>query len=240
MGKNKLKKFAAVAKMSHVIEPEFDEVMNKDYKLKGHWREEFGNDNPIVLELACGKGEYSVGMGKIYPNKNFIGIDVKGARMFTGATQVQEDGMTNVRFLRTRIDLINSFFAENEVDEIWILFADPQMEKPRKRLTSQLFLDRYVKFLKPGGTLNLKSDSDDLYEFTRDESLPEFNQKQDKYRFTTIFDTDKLYEEGIHQLDETMQKVLRIRTFYESMWLEQGKKIKYIAYKFEPNESAAV
>lgn len=236
MGKNKLKKFAAVAKMTHVIEPAFEEVMNKDYKLKGQWRHEFGNDNPIVLELACGKGEYSVGMAQIFKNKNFIGIDVKGARMYTGATQVQDLGLTNVRFLRTRIDLIDSFFAENEIDEIWILFADPQMEKPRKRLTSHLFLNRYLKFLKTGGTLHLKSDSDDLYQFTRDEALPEFNKNQTAFSFEPIFDTDNLYEKGIHQLDETMQSVLRIRTFYESMWLEQGKKIKYIAYKLHQNE----
>ncbi|MDP4965812.1 MAG: tRNA (guanosine(46)-N7)-methyltransferase TrmB [Salibacteraceae bacterium] len=230
MGKNKLKKFAEVQRMTHVIEPEFDEVMNKDYRLKGNWNKEFGNDNPIVLELACGKGEYSVGMGKLFPEKNFVGIDIKGARMFTGAKEVEDAGMTNVRFLRTKIDLINSFFAENEVDEIWILFADPQLGRPRKRLTSGMFLERYVRFLKPGGKLNLKSDSTDLYEFTKLESIPEYHQEQNNFEFDLQFDTDQLYEEGIKALDETMQAVLNIRTYYESIWLAQGKKIKYLSY----------
>lgn len=230
MGKNKLKKFAEVQRMSHVIEPEFDDVMNKDYRLKGNWNKEFGNDNPIVLELACGKGEYSVGMGKLFPNKNFIGIDIKGARLFTGAKQVEDEGMTNVRFIRTKIDLINSFFAENEVDEIWILFADPQLERPRKRLTGGMFLDRYVRFLKPGGQLNLKCDSTELYEFTKLESVPEFNAANKNLRFEVRFDTDELYERGIHELEPIMQDVLNIRTFYEAMWLKQGKKIKYLSY----------
>jgi len=233
MGKNKLKKFAKVKEMNHVIEPPFKEILNQDFRLKGKWSEEFGNNNPIVLELACGKGEYSVGMGEIYPDKNFIGIDIKGARMFSGATEVEEKGMTNVRFLRTKIDMIASFFAENEVDEIWILFADPQMEKPRKRLTSRLFLDRYKHILKPGGTFNLKSDSTDLYDYTKLESIPEFNNEKSGYQFDTAFDTDRLYEEGINALDETMQKVMNIRTYYEQMWLEQGKSIKYLCYDFK-------
>ena len=219
--------------MNHVIEPPFKEILNQDFRLKGKWSEEFGNNNPIVLELACGKGEYSVGMGEIYPDKNFIGIDIKGARMFSGATEVEEKGMTNVRFLRTKIDMIASFFAENEVDEIWILFADPQMEKPRKRLTSRLFLDRYKHILKPGGTFNLKSDSTDLYDYTKLESIPEFNNEKSGYQFDTAFDTDRLYEEGINALDETMQKVMNIRTYYEQMWLEQGKSIKYLCYDFK-------
>ena len=225
-------KFAKVKEMTHVLEPPFKEILNKDYRLKGKWREEYGNDNPIVLELACGKGEYAVGMGQIYPEKNFIGIDIKGARMFSGATEVEEKGITNVRFLRTKIDMIASFFAENEVDEIWILFADPQMEKPRKRLTSMLFLDRYKHILKTEGTLNLKSDSTDLYEYTRNESIPEFNQERTGYEFEKIFDTDRLYEEGINAMDETIQNVLNIRTYYEQRWLEQGKSIKYLRYDF--------
>lgn len=231
MGKNKLKKFAKVKEMDHVLEPSFDEIFRKDHHLKGKWNEAFGNDNPIVLELACGKGEYSVGMAEIYPEKNFIGIDIKGARMFSGAKEVEERGMENVRFLRTKIDLINSFFAEGEVDEVWILFADPQMKKPRKRLTSELFLDRYVKLLKPGGSLHLKSDSGELYEFTRDESVPAFNGSDNGFAFQKEYDTDALYEEGIHAMDETMKQVMNIRTFYESMWLEEGKKIKYLRYR---------
>jgi len=231
MGKNKLKKFAKVKDMTHVIEPPFSEVLNTNYRLKGKWHEEFGNDNPIALELACGKGEYSVGMGKIFPEKNFIGIDIKGARMYTGAQQVEDDGMTNVRFMRTKIDMILSFFAPGEISEIWILFADPQLGRPRKRLTHELFLDRYIQVLKPGGTLHLKCDSDDLYSFTRDEAIPEFNAAEKGEKFEKEFDTNRLYQEGIHQLDETMQDVLNIRTFYEQMWLEQGKTIKYLKYR---------
>ena len=231
MGKNKLKKFAQNEQFEHVIQPDFKNVFRKDHALKGNWDETFGNNNPITLELACGKGEYAVGQARLFPERNFIGIDVKGARMFTGAKEVDEEGLENVRFLRTKIDLINSFFAEGEVDEIWITFADPQMQKPRKRLTSDLFLDRYIQLLKPGGTLNLKCDSVDLYEFTRDESIPEFNALANGFRFEQRFNTEQLYEEGIHRLDETMQKVLNIRTYYEQMWLEEGRKIKYLRYE---------
>lgn len=231
MGKNKLKKFAQVAQYDHVIQPTLKEVLNKDHRLKGKWSEEFGNHNPIVLELACGKGEYTIGQARLFPNRNFIGIDIKGARIHSGATIAKEEGLVNVRFLRTRIDLIASFFAVHEVDEIWITFADPQLGRPRKRLTSGIFLDRYVDFLKPGGTLNLKTDSDELYEFTRDESVPVYNKQATKGHFKAAFDTDQLYEQGIHQLEDTMQQVLNIRTFYESMWLEQGKKIKYLRYE---------
>lgn len=233
MGKNKLKKFAKVKDMDHVLEPPFSEVLNKDFRLKGKWKEEFGNDNPIVLELACGKGEYSVGMGERFPEKNFIGIDIKGARMFSGAAEVEEKGLTNVRFLRTKIDMITSFFAQDEVEEIWILFADPQLRRARKRLTSWLFLERYIQLLKPGGTLHLKSDSDDLYSYTKEESIPEFNQKNEHFQWRQDFDTNRLYEEGINAFDGRMKEVLNIRTFYEQMWLEQGKSIKYLKYTLE-------
>jgi tRNA (guanine-N7-)-methyltransferase len=237
MGKNKLKKFAQNETFTHVIQPKNEEVLNADYRLKGKWHEEFGNDNPIVLELACGKGEYSVGMAEIYPNKNFIGMDIKGARIFSGAKAVQEKGLNNVRFIRTKIDFIQSFFAENEISEIWILFADPQIGKPRKRLTSELFLNRYVNILKPDGLLNLKSDSDDLYGFTKEESIPAFNQEVNNLSFDMIEDTDQLYEVCIKGFDETMQKVLNTRTFYEQMWLEQGKKIKFLSYQFKKESS---
>ncbi len=233
MGKNKLKKFAKVKDMDHVLEPPFSEVLNKDFRLKGKWKEEFGNDNPIVLELACGKGEYSVGMGERFPEKNFIGIDIKGARMFSGAAEVEEKGLTNVRFLRTKIDMITSFFAQDEVEEIWILFADPQLRRARKRLTSWLFLERYIQLLKPGGTLHLKSDSDDLYSYTKEESIPEFNQKNEHFQWRQDFDTNRLYEEGINAFDGRMKEVLNIRTFYEQMWLQQGKSIKYLKYTLE-------
>jgi len=230
MGKNKLKKFAQNELFAHVIQPSSSEVLNTDFRLKGKWNEEFGNANPIVLELACGKGEYSVGMAEIYPEKNFIGIDIKGARIFSGAKEVEEKRLSNVRFLRTKIDFITSFFAQNEISEIWILFADPQLEKPRKRLTSSIFLNRYIQILQPDGLLNLKSDSTDLYNFTRDESIPEFNAINGAVSFEKKADTNALYEEGIEEFDETMQALLNIRTFYEQMWLSQGKKIKFLSY----------
>lgn len=230
MGKNKLKKFAQVAAYDHVIEPTLQEMLNTDHRLKGRWHEEFGNDHPVTLELACGKGEYTIGQARLFPGRNFIGMDIKGARLFSGAKAALDEGLGNVRFVRTRIDLISALFAAGEVAEIWITFADPQMEKPRKRLTSGLFLDRYVRFLKPGGSLNLKSDSTDLYEYTRNESIPEFNAAQERLSFEKTFDTTDVYGEGIKRLDPVMQDVLNIRTFYESMWLEQGKKIKYLQY----------
>ena len=232
MGKNKLKKFAQNKTFTHVIQPKNEEVLNRDFQLKGKWSEEFGNHNPIVLELACGKGEYSIEMAEIYPDKNFIGMDIKGARIFSGAKEVAEKGLQNVRFIRTKIDFIESFFAENEASEIWILFADPQMQKPRKRLTSSLFLNRYKNILKPNGLLNLKSDSDELYEFTRNESIPQFNHENEGSSFQKTSDTDALYESGINAFDQTMQDVLNIRTFYEQMWLEQGKKIKFLSYRY--------
>ncbi|GAB5540214.1 MAG: hypothetical protein Salg2KO_23170 [Salibacteraceae bacterium] len=138
-----------------------------------------------------------------------------------------------MRFIRTKIDFIESFFAINEVSEIWILFADPQMQKPRKRLTSELFLNRYLNILEPNGLLNLKSDSDELYEFTRDESIPAFNSEQNHHTFQKLADTSELYESGINGFDATIQRVLNIRTFYEQMWLEQGKKIKFLSYRLE-------
>lgn len=235
MGKNKLKKFAQIARYDHVFEPTFPEIDHGGFRLRGKWSEEFGNNNPIVLELACGKGEYTVGQARIFPDRNFIGIDIKGSRIYSGAKEALDEGLDNVRFLRTRIDLITAFFAENEIDEIWITFADPQLGKPRKRLTSNMFLSRYIQFLKPGGTLNLKTDSDDLYFFTREESIPEFNASQSQFAFEKQFDTDALYAVGIQQLDEHMQQVLAIRTYYERIWLTKGKSIKYLRYKLSHN-----
>jgi tRNA (guanine-N7-)-methyltransferase len=233
MGKNKLKKFAKVKDMAHVYEPTMREVLTSDFHLKGKWHEAFGNSNPIVLELACGKGEYSVGMGRLYPEKNFIGIDIKGARMYSGAQQVEDEGMTNVKFLRTKIDLITKFFAAGEVAEVWILFADPQLGKARKRLTHPMFLERYIRFLAPGGELHLKTDSDDLYAYTRDEGVPTFNLESKDLLFEKEIDTDQLYEVGIQHLEEVHQKVMNIRTYYEQIWLDQGKKIKYLKYRLD-------
>ena len=162
MGKNKLAKFAEMETFPHVLQYPFARLQQEAFPLRGRWREDFfHNDRPIVLELGCGKGEYTVGLGELYPEKNFIGVDVKGARIWTGAKASHEAGMTNVAFLRGEIESLTSFFAPGEVDEIWITFPDPQMKKVTKRLTSSRFIRRYLEVLRPGGSIHLKTDSPD-------------------------------------------------------------------------------
>jgi len=166
VGKDKLRRFAAIKEFKNVFEP----VMNQVSDLRGKWRSDvFKNENPIVLELGCGKGEYSVGLGKQYPDKNFIGVDLKGNRIYIGAKEALELNLENVVFLRTRIDFITNFFAENEVDEIWLTFSDPQPKKPNKRLSSQPFVNRYRQFLKKDGIVHMKTDSDLLFEYTQEQ-----------------------------------------------------------------------
>ncbi len=192
----------------HVVQAKFNEVFEKDYKLKGNWnRDFFWNSNPIILELGCGKGEYTVGLAKQNPEINFVGIDIKGARMWCGAKTAVDDGMKNVGFVRTRIDLINSFFAPGEVSEIWITFPDPQPKKYYKRLTSSRFLGYYQKFLKHNGFIHLKTDSKELHDYTK--ALIELNKLE------TEICTDNLYNSGI------ADDVLSIRTYYEQKFLEK-------------------
>jgi len=208
---------------NHVVQPSFDEVFKKDYKLKSKWSKEFfGNDNPLILELGCGKGEYTVGLARLHPKTNFIGIDIKGARMWRGAKTAVEDNIKNVGFIRTRIGLINSFFGNEEVSEIWITFPDPQLKKYYKRLTSTRFLGYYQKFIKNNGFINLKTDSVELYTYTK--KLIELNN------IDIIIDTDNLYNSEL--VDET----LSIKTFYEQQWLEQGKPIHYLRFKLNKTQ----
>ena len=170
MGKDKIRRLAENATFRCVVQPGFEEVFRKDYALKGKWnRDFFGNDRPIVLELGCGRGEYTVALGERFPERNFIGVDVKGARLWRGAKTATENGMKNVAFLRTRIEFIDSCFAPGEVDEIWITFPDPQLNKNRikKRLTAPQFLAMYARFLREGGMINLKTDSVHLHEYTK-------------------------------------------------------------------------
>lgn len=221
MGKGKLAKFAEMETFKNVFQYPFSVVDNVPFEMKGHWHEEyFHNDNPIVLELGCGKGEYTVELGKLYPNVNFIGVDIKGARMWTGAKQALEAGLENVAFLRTNIEIIDRFFAENEVQEIWLTFSDPQMKNARKRLTSTFFMNRYRHFLVNNGIIHLKTDSNFLYTYTdymvKKNSLPVIFQTQDLY-----------HTEGI---DEETKKILSIQTYYESMWIERGLNIKYLKF----------
>ncbi|MCB2197094.1 MAG: tRNA (guanosine(46)-N7)-methyltransferase TrmB [Bacteroidetes bacterium] len=220
MGKKKLQRFAEMETFHHVIQPSFDEVFKKDYKLKGNWSKDFfKNENPIVLELGCGKGEYTIGLARQYPNRNFIGIDIKGARMWRGAKTAVTENIHNVGFLRTRVDLINSFFASEEVAEIWVTFPDPQPKKYYKRLTSSRFLGYYQKIISENGVVNLKTDNADLFQYTRD--LVKLNDLE------ILTDTDNLYHSGI------VDEILSIKTFYEQQFLEQGKPIHYIRFKLD-------
>lgn len=220
-GKNKLKRFAEFASYNITYEPYTKDLLENDFELKGSWHaESFKNSNPIVLELGCGKGEYTVGLAQRYPNCNFIGIDIKGNRMHKGAKHAMEENLQNVRFLRTRIEQIASCFGANEVSEIWITFSDPQPQqsRERKRLTSAQFIARYLQFLKPGGLIHVKHDDPTFFEF----SLQQFKA----HNFTTQFVTHNLYG-TLEQLDETTKDILSIRTFYESMWIAKGKNIHY-------------
>lgn len=221
MGKGKLAKFAEMETFSNVFQYPFSVVDNVPFEMKGHWRElYFKNNHPVVLELGCGKGEYTVELARLYPEINFIGVDIKGARMWTGAKQAIEAGLKNVAFLRTNIEIIDRFFAESEVQEIWLTFSDPQMKNAHKRLTSTFFLNRYRKFLVDGGIVHLKTDSNFLFTYTtcmvKENKLP------------VVFSTEDLYHtEG---LDEETHKILSIQTYYESMWIERGLNIRYMKF----------
>ena len=223
MGKGKLAKFADMATYDNVFQYPYGSLEHTDFPLQGRWHEDyFHNQNPIVLELGCGKGEYTVGLAKLMPDVNFIGVDIKGARMWTGATQAVNEGLKNVAFLRTNIEIIDRFFAKDEVQEIWLTFSDPQMKNPRKRLTSSWFLERYRKFLVDGGIIHLKTDSNFLFTYTT--YLVEKNQ------LPLVFRTEDLY--GDHSSFLTSHfSFLGIQTYYESMWIARGLNIKYLKFQ---------
>ena len=205
----------------------FSNVFQPPYKpMAGRWREQFfHNGNPIVLELGCGKGEYTVELAKLYPDMNFIGVDIKGARMWTGATQALNEGLKNVAFLRTNIEIIERFFAEDEVQEIWLTFSDPQMKNPRKRLTSTYFMNRYRKFLVDGGVIHLKTDSNFLFTYS--------TYMVEKNALPVIFRTEDLYHD--ERIDEGTKKILAIQTYYEGMWIARGLNIKYMKWNLPRN-----
>ena len=211
MGKNKLKKFAEMETFSNVFQPPYK-------PMAGYWRDTyFQNDHPIVLELGCGRGEYTVGLAEIYPDKNFIGVDIKGARMWAGAKQAIEKKLQNVAFLRTQIEFITEFFAADEIDEIWITFCDPQMKKATKRLTSTYFMQRYQRIMKPGGLIHLKTDSPFLYTYTVE--MLRLNP------YPVLANTDDLYACGLYPDARALQ------THYEKQWLDRGLSIKYIEWQ---------
>ncbi len=226
MGKDKFKRFQENLTFTNLIQPEFDDIFRKDHELKGEWGAKFfKNNNPIVLELGCGRGEYTVNLAEKFPDKNFIGIDIKGARMWRGAKTATENSMFNVGFLRTRIEFISSFFAKDEVSEIWITFPDPQLKKDRvkKRLTSPEFLSLYSGFLEPNGYINLKTDSQHLHEYTK--ANIELNKLPLAESCNDIY--------GTGYADD----VLSIRTRYEGLFLADGFTITYLKFHLEGKTS---
>ena len=230
MGKNKLKKFQEMQTFHNVYQCAMRELKNPDapVSLKGYWHEQvFHNTNPIVLELGCGRGEYTVGLAERCADKNYVGIDIKGARMWAGAKQAELAGMKNVAFLRTNIEMLPLFFAPEEVSEIWITFPDPQMKKATKRLTSTFFLARYQQLLLPSGLIRLKTDSPFLYTYTREvvraNNLP------------VLADTADLY--GPWTDDAVYDDAKALQTHYELQWLDRGMTIKYLAFRLQAPET---
>ncbi|MDD2526207.1 MAG: tRNA (guanosine(46)-N7)-methyltransferase TrmB [Bacteroidales bacterium] len=224
MGKNKLQKFADMREFTNVYEFATFNDSRQECELKGHWGEKvFGNNHPIVLELGCGKGEYTVGLARKYTDKNFIGIDIKGARMWTGAKEAIEEHISNAAFLRTHIEFIETFFGPEEISEIWLTFPDPQMKKVTKRLTSSGFLKLYGRILRDNGLIHLKTDSTFMFTYTTE--LVRLNN------YPVIFQTDNLYHSG---LDDD---ILSIKTYYEQQWLSRGIDIKYIQFQLVKKET---
>lgn len=222
MGKNKLKRFEENLGFKNLFQPAFDEVFRNNFDGKGRWHKDvYQNENPLVLELGCGKGEYTIGLSGYYKNKNFLGIDIKGARLWRGAKTAVKEGITNAAFLRTRIEFINSFFEPDEVSEIWITFPDPQLKGSRikKRLTSSRFLNSYRLFLKAGGIVHLKTDNVNLHRYTK--ALAEENGLE------ILTATENLYG-TVHD-----DPILGIRTFYESQFLSKGLNITYLQFKID-------
>ena len=222
MGKNKLARWTELGTFDNVIQPEIGDVFTKDHPVKGRWNKEiFKNENPIILELGCGKGEYTIGLATRFPGNNYIGIDIKGARMWRGAKTANEQNLPNVAFLRTRIEFINSFFSTDEVDEIWITFPDPHPggRNSNKRLTSPWFLNTYRLFLKNKGSVHLKTDNTELFRYTKTVAS---NNKLE-----TIFATNDLYSENLSD------DIFSIRTHYEKIFLNEGLNINYLSFRLD-------
>lgn len=226
MGKNKLARFAENLTFEHVVQPTFTELVQGGLQLRGRWNADFfEREAPLVLELGCGGGEYTVGLARLYPQRNFIGVDIKGARLWRGARTAQEEGLTNVGFLRTHVDHLLKCFGPKEVDEIWLTFSDPQIGKARKRLTSPLFLARYKEVLKSDGLIHLKTDSPLLYEYTL-EMIAEHKLKVHEQ-------SAEVYADLVHRVSPEEQAVLNIRTYYEQMWLAEGRTIHYVRFSLD-------
>lgn len=221
--KNKLRRFRENETFSNVFQPSREELVESTFNLKGNWRSEvFKNNNPLVLELGCGKGEYSVALAQKYPNKNFVGIDIKGARFWRGAKTAIEENIPNVAFLRTQIELIDHAFANNEVDEIWITFPDPQIKykRTKHRMTNAVFLERYKQILKPDGIMNLKTDSEFMHGYT----LGLLHGAGHEVLYAN---------HNVYKQEGSPEEVTSIQTFYESQYLEKNKPITYIKFKIK-------
>ena len=206
--------------LDNVFQPAFEEVIQNDFELKGHWASRyFRNNHPIILELGCGKGEYTIGLAERFPDINFIGVDIKGARIWTGARKAYLEKIPNAAFIRTRIEFVNSFFSPSEVDEIWLTFPDPQLKKRRhkKRLTAPRFLNLYRKFLNDEGIIHLKTDNPVLYEYTLE--LARHNKLRVEYATNDLYGSE--YPELVHG----------IKTFYEKQFIEQGLNIHYLQFR---------
>lgn len=223
MAKKKIQHFAEMKTFDCVFEPTNDEMLSGEYHLKGRWNVEyFNNNNPITLELGCGKGEYTIALARKYPERNFIGVDVKGARLWRGSKTAETEQLPNVAFLRTKIEFINTFFASGEISEIWLTFSDPQPKDRRgtKRLTSEIFMGRYSDMMAAPKIVHVKSDSSVLYKRTM-ESLQNVDHK-------LLEHTTDLYGEDWKSFSQVQRDVLSIKTFYEQKWLNEGKNIHYL------------
>lgn len=220
--KNKLKRFSENETFANVIQPTREDVFNNSLALKGHWRSKiFKNNNPIVLELGCGKGEYSVNLAQRNPDKNYVGVDIKGARFWRGAKSALEEGLQNVVFLRIQIELIDHIFEENEVDEIWITFPDPQIKfkRTKHRLTNIDFLNKYKRIIKPDGIVHLKTDSEFMHGYT----------------LGLLHGLGEVVEYAHHDVynnEFSPREVTEIQTYYEKQYLEENKKITYLKFRF--------
>jgi tRNA (guanine-N7-)-methyltransferase len=226
MGKDKLKRWKENADFDHVFEPDLQAaVRGVDGEMKGKWSEIFQNDNPITLELGCGKGEYTVGLARQHPGRNFVGLDIKGHRFWRGAKTVKEEQIRNVAFLRTRLEFIERFFEKDEVSEIWITFSDPQPkdEKGNKRITSPYYIEKYKNILIPGSLINVKSDSVLLYDLSKEGYIEKGYDIQ--------LDSKDVYGELVNRVSPELKDALEIKTFYENRWLKEGKKIHFLQLK---------
>lgn len=219
-GKDKLRKFRENETFENLLQPTTAEVFQKDHPMKGNWGEKmFGNNNPIILELGCGKGEYTIALAEKFPQNNYIGVDIKGARLWKGAKYATEKSLKNVAFLRTRIEFIDSIFAQGEVSEIWLTFSDPQPNKPRKRLSSPLFLERYSHILKEDGIIHLKTDSQLLHEYTL--------ETIDSENHILLEANNDIYGTNRAENDD----ILSVKTFYEKQFLAKGMAITYAKWR---------